>query len=232
VQTVAPSTGAQTFDWAQAWARHVLGPEGHQPVIVVGTGGDGQVLFLWLFEMARCAGMRVLRWLGQAHANYNLGLSAPDAAALNADDISRLLDAVARRTGAAAALLEAQPFQLDGIANPFAKLQHQLAPSSGYAVNLGDFTALYEHRFSKRSRSTLDRKERKLAAAGKLTYGWAETRDEKLHLVDTFFAQKARQFAAMGIKDRRLRARLLSRNRFAGRRQSRAPQAWLYQARR
>ena len=120
----------------------MLGPEGHEPVIVVGTGGDGKVLFLWPFELARCAGMRVLRWRGQQHSNYDLGLFAPDAAALSADDVSRLLDAVARSTGAAAALLEAQPFERDGIPNPFAKLPHQLAPSSGYAVKLGDFTTL------------------------------------------------------------------------------------------
>jgi len=47
----------------------------------------------------------------------------------------------------------------------------------------------------------LDRKEKKLAEAGPLSYGWAETRDERLKIVDAFFAQKARQFAAVGIKD-------------------------------
>jgi CelD/BcsL family acetyltransferase involved in cellulose biosynthesis len=65
MQAVAPCTGAQTFDWAQAWARHVLGPAGHQPVIVVGTGADGKTLFFPVpFELPKCAGMRGLRWLG------------------------------------------------------------------------------------------------------------------------------------------------------------------------
>ena len=36
---------------------------------------------------------------------------------------------------------------------------------------------------------------------GRLDYGWAETREERIALLDTFFAQKARQFAAMGIKN-------------------------------
>jgi CelD/BcsL family acetyltransferase involved in cellulose biosynthesis len=202
LQAAAPCTGAQTFDWAQAWVRHVLRPEGHEPVIVVGSAGDGRPLFLWPFEMVGSAGMKVLRWLGQDHANYNMGLFLPEAVAtFTAGDISRLLSAVARDTGTVAAILKAQPFNWDGSANPFAKLTHQLTPSSGYAVTLGDFAALYEDRFSKRSRSTLDRKERKLAQAGPLTYGWAETRGERLQLVDIFFAQKARQFAATGIKD-------------------------------
>jgi len=88
-----------------------------------------------------------------------------------------------------------------GAANPFASLSHQPTPSRGNAVTLGDFTALYQKRFSKHSRRMLDRKEKKLAEAGPLSYGWAETRDERLKIVDVFFAQKARQFAAVGIKD-------------------------------
>ncbi|MEX1061395.1 MAG: GNAT family N-acetyltransferase [Methyloceanibacter sp.] len=202
LQAAAPCTGAQTFDWAQAWVRHVLRPEGREPVIVVGWAPDGQTLFLWPFEMAESAGIKVLHWLGQAHANYNMGLFAPEAAAaFTASDISALLSEVARASGAAAAILKAQPFGWDGVANPFAGLTHQLTPSSGYAVTLGDFDAFYQERFSKRSRSTLNRKERKLADAGPLTYGWAETRAERLQIVDAFFAQRARQFAAMGIKD-------------------------------
>lgn len=202
LQSVSPCTGAQTFDWARAWERHVLGPEGREPVIAVGSGANGQVLFIWPFEMGRCAGLPVLKWLSQDHANYNMGLYAPGIAeALTADDMSRLLAAVARGSGASAALLKAQPYNFDGIANPFARLSHQPSPSSGYAVTLGDFTTLYEQRFSKRSRNTLDRKERKLIDLGSLTYGWAETQDEKLKIVETFFGQKARQFAAMGVKD-------------------------------
>jgi len=202
LQATAPCTATQTYDWVKAFARHVLGPEGHESVIVIGCAADGHALFLWPFEMASSAGMKVLHWLGQDHANYNLGLFAPEAAAkFTADDITRVLREVAHETGAAAAVLKAQPFSWDGAANPFAKLSHQFTPSSGYAVKLGDFTELYQRRFSKRSRSTLDRKERKLADAGPLSYGWAETRDERLALVDTFFAQKSRQFAAMGVKD-------------------------------
>lgn len=202
LQAATPCTSAQTFDWAQAWARHVLGPEGREPVIAVGLGESGGELFLWPFEMASCAGMKVLNWLGQDQANYNMGLFAPEAAAaFTADDISRLLGEVARRSGAVAATLKAQPFSWDGVTNPFAKLPHQPTPSSGYAVTLGDFSALYENRFSKRSRSTLARKEGKLRHLGTVTYGWAETRDEKLQLLDIFFTQKARQFAALGIKD-------------------------------
>ena len=104
--------------------------------------------------MGRLAGQPVLKWLAQDHANYNLGLYAPGIAeGLSRNDMSRLLSAVAHSSGAAAAVLEAQPLTYDGIANPFAQLPHQPCPSSGYAVTLGDFAQLYEHLFSKRSRT-------------------------------------------------------------------------------
>lgn len=201
LQASVPCTAAQTFDWAKAWERHVLGPEGREPVIVVGSAANGRTLFLWPFELGRSAGIKTLRWLGQQHANYNLGLFAPEGAALTAGDLYRLLGAVARDTGAAAAIFQAQPFRWDGSPNPFAQLRRQLAPSSGYAVTLGDFATLYERRFSKRSRRILNVKEEKLAKAGPLAYGWAEARDERLRLIDIFFAQKARQFAAQGVRD-------------------------------
>lgn len=200
LQRVAPCTSAQTYDWARAWAQHVLAPRGDKPVIVVGYGPEGTPLFLWPFEMENRAGFSVLKWLSQDHANYAMGLFAPDAArAFTRTDMSRLVHEVGRQAGAAAAILEAQPFDWDGLANPFALLSHQRAPNSGYAVKLGDFTALYESRFSKRSRQTLDRKERRLRDIGALRYGWAETAAEKLALLDTFFAQKTLQFAAMGV---------------------------------
>jgi CelD/BcsL family acetyltransferase involved in cellulose biosynthesis len=199
LQARSPCTSAQTFDWARAWVRHVLGPEGREAVIVLGSAPGGEVLFIWPFEMTATAGLKVLHWLGHEHSNYNMGLFAPGGGNFNQDDLSSLLRAVGGETGAAAAILTSQPFDWDGIANPFAQLPHQPAPNSGYEVTLGDFASLYETRFSKRSRSILARKEAKLAKLGSLRYAWAETPDEKLGVLETFFAQKAEQFRAMGV---------------------------------
>lgn len=202
LQAAVPCTAAQNYDWGRAWAEHVLAPRGDTPVIVVGYAADGKPLFLWPFEMGTRARLPFLKWLGQDHANYSMGLFAPEAArSFTRTDMSRLLREAGRQVGASAAILEAQPFDWDGVPNPFALLSHQRAPNSGYAIKLGDFDALYESQFSKRSRQTLDRKERRLRDMGALEYSWAETRDDKLALLETFFAQKARQFAAMGVKD-------------------------------
>ncbi len=45
LQAIAPCSAPQTYDWAKAWARHVLAPEGHDPVVVVGRGPNGALLF-------------------------------------------------------------------------------------------------------------------------------------------------------------------------------------------
>jgi CelD/BcsL family acetyltransferase involved in cellulose biosynthesis len=202
LQAVAPCTAAQTYDWALAWTRNVLGPEGRAPVIVVGYGPKGAPVFLWALEMGRQFRVCMLKWLGQDHANYNMGLFTPEAArTLTGPDMSRLFREVGRQVGAGAAILESQPLMWDGVPNPFATLPHRQAPNSAYAIKLGDFTALYESRFSKRSRRTLERKERKLMELGRLDYGWAETHAERLDVLETFFAQKAQQFAAMGVKN-------------------------------
>jgi CelD/BcsL family acetyltransferase involved in cellulose biosynthesis len=170
LQRTVRCTATHTYAWARAWA-HAMG-SGPRAAIAVGYGADGKLLFLWPFEMAPTCSLTVLSWLGQEHA-------AEAAVNFAAADVARLLDAVARRTGAVAAILRSQPFSWDGVANPFAGLPHQSSPSVGYAVRLGDYEALFEARFGKRSRGNFLRKERRLAEAGVLTYGWAETRDER-----------------------------------------------------
>jgi CelD/BcsL family acetyltransferase involved in cellulose biosynthesis len=201
MQVASPCTAAQTYGWAQAWTDHVLRPQGRDPVIVVGYRADGTPLFLWPFETDTKFGLRILKWLSQDHANYNMGLFTREAAeGLVGNDVSRLLREAARQVGAAAAIFKAQPFAWDGVANPFATLPNQASPSRGYAVKPGDFTALYESHFSKRSRNTLDRKERRLEGLGKIAYGWAETPEDIGVLLETIFSQKTQQFAAMGVR--------------------------------
>ena len=200
LQLKAPSTPPQTYAWARAWIRHMVWPDGREPVIAIGHGTDGRVLFLWPFDRSSKFGLTVLAWLGQVHANYNMGLFDPEAAAkFNGDDISRLLIAVARVTSADAAILQLQPYIWDGVPNPFAQLPHQDSPSSGFAVTLGDFEAMFHARFSKGSRRNFERKERKLAEAGIVGYGWADTQNERLALIETLFAQRSRQYAEMGV---------------------------------
>ncbi len=211
LQAISPCTPAQTYDWARAWARHVLEPAGERPVIAVGYSvADGKALFLWPFETTRVMGLVVLKWLGRDVANYGMGLFQPGTAKrLTGGDVSALLRIVAREVGVAAVSLEQQPYAWGGVPNPFAGLPHQPAPDKGFAATLGDFETIYTTRISGHARGLLRRKERQIAEHGTLAYGWAETRDERLDILDTLFAQKALQFAEQGIGnkfDARVRA--------------------------
>lgn len=202
IQEAVVCTSAQTFGWANAWSEHVLAAQGRAPVVAVGYGANGQVQFLLPFETKKLGGLTVLTWLSQDHANYLFGLFRPEfSARLSKADIARILNEVSRWSGASAAALEAQPFSWGGADNPFALLAHQPAPNSGFVVRLGDFETLYSTQFKKRARQGLVRKERRLLESGSLTYGWGETPQERSDLLETFFAQKSVQFAAMGVTD-------------------------------
>jgi CelD/BcsL family acetyltransferase involved in cellulose biosynthesis len=199
LQTISPCNASQMFSAASAWVRHVVEPEGGTPVIAIGRSADGEPLFLWPFELGQHWGQTVLTWLGQRQANYNMGLYAPAAVKLSGDDVETLLGIVGAKIGAAAAVLKAQPFDWGGRRNPFAGLPHQGHPNSGYAVTLGNFDTLFQTRFRKESRRNLNRRERNLGKMGPVTVAWAESRIEKDALIEVVFAQKAVQFAKMGV---------------------------------
>ncbi len=202
LQTVAPCTSAQAHSYAEAWARLVLAPSGRKPMIVIGTGADGDDLFLWAFEIESACGMKILKWLGESHASYAMGLFRPEAAPrLTARDMSALLGSVASHVGAAAAFLCAQPYDWGGAVNPFAKLEGQPAASEGYALRLGDFAEIDRRRRSKSARTKAARKQRKLGEFGPVQVGWAESEDERSALIETLFTQKARQLAELGVRN-------------------------------
>lgn len=194
---------AQTFDWMEAWHRLVDKPAGAEACIVVGTDQAGGTLCIWPFSVERRGGLRTLSWISQEHANYNMGLyRRAFAANLSAADVGRMLAAAARLAGVSLARFTQQPLCWQGLDNPLAKLAHQASPSAGHAVTLGgDFEQVFGSRFGKATRTSLRRKERKLASFGTISYGWALSAEHRRDLLETFLAQKADWFAAAGIAD-------------------------------
>lgn len=204
LQSTAACVPAQSFDQAEAWSRIVSQPVGIPPAIVCGRSDHGEVLFIWPFEVAQTLGLGCLRWVGQEHANYNMGLHTLQFARnATANDIKILLSEAARLIGGvSAAHFELQPFEWDGIPNPMARLPHSQSANTGHSILLEqDFDTLYRNRFSGKSRNTLKRKERRLGELGEIKIGWAETPEERQSLVSQFFEQKKRQFAEQGITD-------------------------------
>jgi len=190
----------QTFDWVDAWQRHVGAPHGVEAMIVVGKVW-GQPVFIWPMGRCRKAGIRIGHWLGGSHSNYNLGVHTR-AAMLSLDRrrIEATLRQAASEMGIDLYMLQNQPAEWAGFANPFHHLDHQPSPSFARSVRLeDDFETYFRRMRSKDSRRKLRRKERFLEEAGPVELQVARTEDEILSVMEVFHEQKARQFADRGI---------------------------------
>ena len=203
LQAAVPCTAAQTYEWGRAWAEHVLAPRGDKPVIVVGYGPDGTPLFLWPFEMGTRAGFGFLKWLGQDHANYSMGLFAPEAA--RGFHAYRYVALIAR-SGAASGRV-GRPFSshspLIGMAFP---TRSPCSPISALPIAAMRSSSTASTPYM-RANSASGPGRPSIARSGACVT-WAPSNmagpkhaDNRLALLETFFAQKSRQFAAMGVKD-------------------------------
>lgn len=195
---------AQSWSRAEAWYRLVSKPAGSEAAIVCGLSGTGDTQFIWPFEVRSTKFGRCISWMGWEHANYSMGLHRLNfAREVTREDMRRLLCEAAKLIGGVnAAILAMQPFESDGVPNPFALLPHQASANTGHSILLdGDFDTLYRNRFSGKSRNTLRRKERKLQDEGRVELGWARSPAERRELLEEFFRQKSRQFAEQGIED-------------------------------
>lgn len=192
---------AQTYARADAWFRLVSAPAGAEPAIVCGHAEDGDVQFVWPFEISEVYGIRCLYWIGAEQSNYNMGIFDPNfALRVTGEDMRALLNDAASLIGANAARFENQPVERDGIPNPMALLPHRPSANDGHAVLLDqDFDTLYRNRFSGKSRNTLRRKQRRLREECDVTIGWAKTAGERRGLLEEFFRQKTVQFSEQGI---------------------------------
>jgi CelD/BcsL family acetyltransferase involved in cellulose biosynthesis len=196
----AITTPYQRFDFLAAWQRHVGERQGVKPFVAVGFDSKGLPSFLWPFGQEKKGPLRLVRFLGGKHANFNFALWRRDAAAhLGQAAVHDLL----RRTGAehgidAFALLR-QPVSWDGVGNPFAMLPHQ--PSADECARLtlhGTGAQVIDGQLSSAMRGRLRTKERKLQKLSGYRYFHASV-DEVDRLLDAFFPLKAAHMAAQGI---------------------------------
>ena len=202
LQSMIAGVPEQSYEWARAWTRCVSQVSGIEAAIVCGRSETGEVRFVWPFETVTLKGLRCLQWIGQAHANHNMGLNTLEfSRAVTAPDIKALLYRAAESIGdVSAAHFVNQPDEWNGIANPLKLLAHRPSANQGYMLLLdSDFDTMFRNRFSGKSRNTLARKARKLGKLGMVEFGWAESDTERSELLDVFFQQKSRQFAREGI---------------------------------
>ena len=197
--TTARFSAFQSWAWLEAWCVIAAPAIGERPVIVIGRDDAGSPRLILPLGVTRRLGLKALGWLGQSHANYGMGIIAPDLAPrLEPAQVQALLARVARMAGADVVHLARQPSVWDAIANPFAALAATRDVNDSYILALEpDFAAQEAGLFSARTRAGLRRKERKLAGFGEVRVLSGSARAEAL--IESFLAQKRGQLAEAGV---------------------------------
>ena len=186
----------QTEKFLLTWLDHFGEREKLSPFFIVARDAEGATLALLALGLFRYGPLRVAKFLGGKHSNYNLGLFRADCA-ISAEDLRWLLAEAARKTrdGPHLYRLLNLPLRWKGD-NPLALLPRQQAASFAYATKLGDDgEAWLAAQLSSDTRKKLRKKEKRLAGMGELRYFRAADRGEAKLILDAFFEQKRGRYA-------------------------------------
>jgi len=200
----ALSTPYQRFAWIDLWHRHVSGPQGLTPLIVVARDAMGAPLFLLPFLRRRKGSVTIAGFFGGRHANLNAGLWRRDVAcAITADELRAIFAEVAERHGIDLFKLSSQPAKIAGVDNPLALFPSQRTPDDVYSTTLSGSNGEEALRSCLKSamRGRLRTKERKLAEFPGYRYNVAATTADADRYLDAFLKQKAAHLEAQGIRN-------------------------------
>ncbi|MCW2275411.1 GNAT family N-acetyltransferase [Rhodoblastus acidophilus] len=173
---------------------------GVEPFFIVARAAGAPVALLPL-GLRRVGPLRVAKFLGGSHANYNLGLFRdPDAFA--AEDIAALLRAAARAPGGPHLYrLLNLPRIWNGVENPLLRLPHQDGASPAYCTALADDGDVWlSHKLSADTRKKLRKKEKRLTDRGALSYFRAPPERAET-LLDVYFAQKQNNYTLGSVSE-------------------------------
>ena len=193
----------QDFAWVRLWHRHVSGPLGRTPIVIVGHSQSGEPLFLWPLVSGQFGPLRVACFFGGKHATINMPLWRRDVA----DDFSigEMTDVVAQIRALRPELdllsLHSQPAFWGGARNPLMMLPHQRASEDNFVLHLRPGGGVADDPISGGMRSRLRNKERKLAKLPGYRYQRAATAVDIERQLSAFFAQKETKLHALGIEN-------------------------------
>lgn len=196
------ATPYQSSRWISAYLAHVDAPGGAAPAFMVLKDQAGVPLMLLPLVVQSHGGVRVARFIGGKHSNFNAPLFAPQARALQPVALRAALLAGGRQCGIDLFHFINQPLDWQGTANPLAGLPAQPSPSAGYKFALApDAEAVLKAQLSKDTRKKLRQKEGKLAEIGPVRYVKPAPGAEAQAMLSAFLALKAARFKDQGIDD-------------------------------
>jgi CelD/BcsL family acetyltransferase involved in cellulose biosynthesis len=198
---LALATPYQTPSLLKAWVDHVAPHEGVSPMIVVARDAQGRPVAVLPFGLRRRFGVRIASFLGGSHSNFNLPVLRRDRLALfTPAETLRLLRQAAAVSGADVFALTNQPYEWEGVANPFLALPGQPSPDPAFSsVLAADIEEHFRQSLSAKARSKQRRKMRRFEELGVPRIFRAETTEERARLLDAYLAQKGVQLTGRGI---------------------------------
>ncbi|KPF72712.1 hypothetical protein IP69_02230 [Bosea sp. AAP35] len=198
-------TPYQAYGWVRPFVETVGAAERHDVRLVVFRAEDGAPLAILPLVITRRHGIRFAEFIGGKHANYHMGVFAPDLAARLDGAAARLMlsQAAAAIGGLDAFIFVNQPTEWQGIANPLAALAAGPSPSGAYKLALvpGDAEGSLRRSMSSHAHKKLKNKRNRFATFGPSEVVRAREPAQIARVIDAFLRQKAARFAMMGVPD-------------------------------
>lgn len=205
LETRALLTPYQAYGWVRPFVETVGAAERMTFRHVVVRGASAEPLAILPLVITRRNGIRFAEFIGGKHANYHMGLYAPDfAAALDVVAMRLLLSEIGAMIGGLDAFIFVnQPTQWQGVANPLAALAAGPSPSGAYKLALvpGDADGSLRRSMSSHAHKKLKNKRNRFAEFGPSEIVRAREPAEIARVIDAFLQQKAARFRMMGVPD-------------------------------
>lgn len=198
-------TPYQAYGWVRSFVETVGAAEGMSFRHVVLRDASAAPLAILPLVVTRRNGIRFAEFIGGKHANYHMGLYAPDfAARIDAEGVRLMLSEIGSLIGGLDAFIFVnQPTHWQGIANPLAALAAGPSPSGAYKLALapGDAEGSLRRSMSSHAHKKLKNKRNRFAGFGPSALVRAREPAEIARVIDDFLRQKAARFKAMGVPD-------------------------------
>jgi CelD/BcsL family acetyltransferase involved in cellulose biosynthesis len=212
-EQTADCTVFQSFTWQSLWRKHIGGPQGVQPAIVIGRTGERpgeRIAFIFPLAIERGRVARRLTWHAGDLSDYNAPLLSAEFAALVDRQtflglfatIRRLLQPDPRFRFDAVAF-DKMPETVGGQANPFIALCSGLNPSGAYVMTFSgaDWESFYAAKRSSTSRKRDRAKRKRLGEIGAVRFVTPQAAADIIANFDVLAQQKSQQLLAMGAED-------------------------------
>jgi CelD/BcsL family acetyltransferase involved in cellulose biosynthesis len=207
-EKVADCTAFQAFVWHATWQKHVGGPGGVRPAIVVGRRG-ADVVFLVPLAVEPGRFIRRLVWHATDLCDYNAPLLARDFdQEIGGRDFVTLFAEmrrmIATRPGLAfdAVSLTKMPETVGDQPNPFLALATTLNPSGAYSTRLAStWDAFYAEKRSSATRRRDRTKRKRMADLGEVRFVIPDKPGEIITTLESLMEQKSKALEKMGVRD-------------------------------